>query len=181
MTWRKNSTKTSPIPLLMPGTGKPRWWFANDSEAKLTIAFINIYQRVRKTETIKSHLYHKRAGYLSRIRSNFEKACRPKPPFDAVIHSQYNAWFFSSCLIPPFPFLCFPVSQNYPPEGFKTRLNFAIRQLLIVLVGNFYATFERLSSSYLVCYITCAPFRRSARVASSGVTKTVKFGWFGCK
>ena len=39
ITWRKNSTKTSPTPLPMPGTGKPCCWFANDSEAKLTIAF----------------------------------------------------------------------------------------------------------------------------------------------
>ena len=106
--WRQNSTKTRPIPLPMPGIGESCCWFASDSEAKLTIAFECLL--TRKTETIKSHLYHKWAGYLGRIRSNFEKACRPKPPFDAVIHSQYNAWFFSSCLVPPFPFLCFSVS-----------------------------------------------------------------------
>ena len=160
MTWRQKSAKTSPIPLPMAGTGKPSWWFANDSEAKLMIAFEStsiIFQRMRKMETIKSHLYNKRAGYLSRITGNFEEARRPKPPFDAVIHSPYNTRFFPSCFVSPFLFPSFSVSSNCPPEGFKTGLNFAIRQLLIVLVGNFHATWERLG--YLVCYMSCAPFR----------------------
>ena len=114
---------------------------------------MSIKGRMRR-DIIKSHLYHKRACYLGRITNDFDKAGRPKPPFDAVIHSPDNTCFFPSCFISPFLFLSFSFSENRPPEGFKTGLNFAVRQLFIVLVGNLDASCKRLR--YPVGYVSSA-------------------------
>ena len=87
--WRQNSTETSPIPLPMPGTGKPCMlliceWFRGKINDSLWI-FINL--------NVQNLTFTTSGLVMSRISSNSEKACRPKPPFDAVIHSPMLGFF----------------------------------------------------------------------------------------
>jgi len=139
----------------------------------------SMIESMMKRGTTKPHLYQKRAGYLSRITNDFEHASGPKPPFDAVIHSPHKTCFLPSCVISPFLFPSFPVSLNRPPQGFKTGLNFAIRQFFIALVGNFHPSCERFR--YFVGYISCPSFGLKfieiGRFEWPGITKTEKGGY----